>query len=470
MRLVVSIAVLAAALPGVALAQDKLVTQEQLSQLGLFQMPSGGSGGGSQQEQADTANRLESLMQSPQLAGGSAPANPPTVTPPPSQKNWEDALTREAMVNVLPGISGLQAAAGSTLPAEDMAALQALHALFLNAANPQGQVDPAALSAVLQQAGMSAADAAAFSNLDGLDPAAKALARSAMLQKVLTLALSKAGIGAEPTGQQSTSALMEAAKGAIEEKANPPAPPSPPPLPSVQASPSPQPTQSPQDALLDLMKLGVDDNREKIAELLNDIEQQKGEEATTELAKVAYKTPEKEDPPAVVPPPQPEEPVDPPDPDPEEPDDPPDGGGIWPAWMGENPDYASIYASDAPDSFDGFQAYYEGEARGSDGAGNDVVGGFYAYFAAEDAGDVFMEGNLLGIGFVTTLRGPTENQFDVRLHGGELDLTEGSEEYYDGGSLEGRFYGDGHEAVGGTFGLDGYGTPDLDGFFVGVAP
>jgi hypothetical protein len=140
---------------------------------------------------------------------------------------------------------------------------------------------------------------------------------------------------------------------------------------------------------------------------------------------------------------------------------------IWPAWMGATPDYSHAYSEIAPALITGHKASYEGVARGADPFGSEVQGAFFALFETLEDDTVSMEGVLLGLEFDSILTSPT-NSFSLNIHHGSTDLSWGTEGYYSGGSLTGKFYGSGHENVAGTFALTGDGNPDLSGHFVGV--
>lgn len=146
---------------------------------------------------------------------------------------------------------------------------------------------------------------------------------------------------------------------------------------------------------------------------------------------------------------------------------PPSRPSIWPAWIGAVPAYAAAYSEIVPARNAGFKAEYSGEARGMDGEGNVLEGGLLIRFNGGDGDVVHMEGDLMGLEFMSSIAGPA-NGFSANLGPGTLDLSRGTEEYYAGGSMDGKFYGAGHENVGGTFSLIGKTTSDVAGHFAGA--
>lgn len=141
---------------------------------------------------------------------------------------------------------------------------------------------------------------------------------------------------------------------------------------------------------------------------------------------------------------------------------------IWPAWVGAVPAYSAAYSEVAPARIAGFKALYEGEARGVDLDGNAVDGLFSVEFHSGGGDAVNMLGTLLGLEFGSVLSANSGNSFSAVTDPGTADTSAGPGEFYGTGRLQGKFYGAGHEAVGGTFNL--YGASDVTGHFVGSAP
>lgn len=141
---------------------------------------------------------------------------------------------------------------------------------------------------------------------------------------------------------------------------------------------------------------------------------------------------------------------------------------IWPAWVGAVPAYSAAYSEVAPARIAGFKALYEGEARGVDLDGNAVGGLFSAEFHSGGGDAVNMLGTLLGLEFGSVLSANSGNSFSAVIDPGTADTSAGPGEFYSTGRLQGKFYGAGHEGVGGTFNL--YGASDVTGHFVGSAP
>src|SRR5690606_24303006 len=119
-----------------------------------------------------------------------------------------------------------------------------------------------------------------------------------------------------------------------------------------------------------------------------------------------------------------------------------------------NSRFAAIANNHVSSDSQGFKALYMGEARGSDGHGNEVTGDFSIFFDARPGGTVFLEGALLGLEFDGLITNPAVNGFTASVQSGSTDVASGSRDYYIGGSLEGKFYGSNHGAVGGTFSLE----------------
>jgi hypothetical protein len=140
----------------------------------------------------------------------------------------------------------------------------------------------------------------------------------------------------------------------------------------------------------------------------------------------------------------------------------------WPAWMTADSRYADLRADRTTPELITFSTMYSGEARATDGQGNDIVGSFAAYFhSGPDA--IATEGVIFGLEFEGDVyRG--QNNFSATIFSGTTDLGSGAEEFYTGGRLDGHFYGTSGQALGGTVNLVGDGSPDMSGHFVGLAP
>jgi hypothetical protein len=141
---------------------------------------------------------------------------------------------------------------------------------------------------------------------------------------------------------------------------------------------------------------------------------------------------------------------------------------IWPAWVGAVPAYSAAYSEIAPARIAGFKAVYSGEARGVDGNGTEIEGAFSVGFTGASGDVVNMAGTLMGLDFDSVLSANSANSFSAMIDAGTAVTSAGPGDYYGSGRLQGKFYGAGHEGVGGTFDL--YGASDVKGYFVGAAP
>jgi len=139
----------------------------------------------------------------------------------------------------------------------------------------------------------------------------------------------------------------------------------------------------------------------------------------------------------------------------------------WPAWMTADSRYADLSAGRTTE-LSTLKTFYSGEARATDGNGNDIVGSFSAFFHGGPS-DLYYDGAVFGLEFYGDVqRG--KNAFNATIYPGSTDLSSGTSAYYAGGTLDGHFYGKSGQAVGGTVNLVGSGSPDMSGHFVGVAP
>lgn len=139
----------------------------------------------------------------------------------------------------------------------------------------------------------------------------------------------------------------------------------------------------------------------------------------------------------------------------------------WPAWVSADVRYAPLLQARVTE-LSSFQAFYSGEARGTDGYGNDVIGEFDAVLSGGHVGGVYT-GTILGLNF-TSVPFQSNREFIADVDAGLSNVTSGSSAYYSGGTLRGNFYGPGAGGLGGTFELIGDSDPDMLGHFVGVIP
>lgn len=142
--------------------------------------------------------------------------------------------------------------------------------------------------------------------------------------------------------------------------------------------------------------------------------------------------------------------------------------GRWPAWMTADSRYADLNAGRTTPELINFGTFYSGEARATDGQGNDIAGSFSAYFQSGPT-VVAAEGVIFGLEFSGESR-RGHNSFSATIYSGTTDLNSGTEEFYSGGTLNGHFYGAAGQTLGGTVSLTGDGSPNMSGHFVGVAP
>ncbi|GEM_PF-2390716 len=338
---------------------------------------------------------------------------PPQAMPP---IDWGTVLSNQSAQKLTE--KGAGNSSPKTLPPTDAAMLKVMEAMSAQVTAGLTPVNNAQMAGLLQQAGFSAVEAqtaaAALTSGAAGAEAAKSAMRDAVMQKMAAIAAAKAGL---PSATAPTSVLVQQMKAAADLK-----------IQIVIAEAAAAAAAAQQVAEIERRKA------EAQAKLLR-VAAQKLANSTTE------KTYSK-----------------------------PSPGPVWPAWIGGSPRYADIANNNLSAGMSGFLAMYMGEARGTDGLGNDVVGDFSIFFDAMPGNDVFLEGVLLGLEFDGRLTKPTANGFSAAIYGGTTDLVSGRSEGYLGGTLAGKFYGADHQLVGGTFSLEGNGAPDLSGHFAGDVP
>lgn len=137
----------------------------------------------------------------------------------------------------------------------------------------------------------------------------------------------------------------------------------------------------------------------------------------------------------------------------------------WPAWVVADQRYASLLGPRTTE-WSLMGAEYRGDARATDGQGNNIVGSFFAKFHVNPV-NVEYEGTIFGLEYDGVANNGV-NQFQATVYAGETDLRSGREVSYSGGSLSGNFYGSAGEVLGGTVQLTGNGAPNMSGHFAGV--
>ncbi len=403
------IAILLLSLPGGAAAQSTFSSiKQQTGGSGVdVPLPTPGDFGLSSAEIDALLGRLETDA-------------PPSPAVPPI--DWGTVLANQSAQKLTE--KGAGTSSPKPLPPIDAAMLKVMEAMSAQVTAGMTPVNNAQMAGLLQQAGFSAleaqtAAAALTSGAAGAE-AAKSAMRDAVMQKMAAMAAAKAGV---PSAPAPTSVLVEQMKAAVDLKI--------------------------QNAIAEAAAAAAAAAVQRAAQQVAEIERSKAEAQAGLLQaaaqKLANSTTEKTY-------------------------SKPSPGAVWPAWIGGSPRYADIANNNLSTGMSGFLAMYMGEARGTDGLGNDVVGDFSIFFDAMPGDDVFLEGVLLGLEFDARLTKPTANGFSAAIYGGTTDLTSGRSESYSGGTLAGKFYGADHQLVGGTFSLEGSGAPDLSGHFAGDVP